>query len=402
MGKTFNRDKSGYSGWIIISIITILILSTIFIGQFFKSEEKIKLAFKNGQIVSFLTLVTNEDNIIKGCFVLFFHPKTNRCAVISILPKTYIHFGNKHGYLTIEEALKKNISHEDYLEGISKLIGYDITYYIFVEKENLVKLIDIAGGVKIYSDGYKYPSLKVNIPEGSILLDGDKSIEFLSFIIDEETNAEYKQLNRILDYINGLLILKSSFFDGLNDKILVNHLYRKIKTNISISEFLIIYKELLEKNKEGITDYSKGMKRIILYCDKKSIAGYEYIYMPKKSGDWIKREVIEAIDILGEYYKDYDDQRMVIEILNGTDISGLASRARNYILSYGFNISKIENAEREDYENTMLIVYRNEQEAKKLADLINCKKIVYGEEVEEINADVTLILGKDFDGRLVR
>ena len=406
MKSSFVREKSSYSGWIILTIIIILIFSTIFIGRFFKSEEKIKLAFKNGQIVSFVTFVANQENIIKGCFVLLFHPKTNRTAVITILPKTYIHFGDKHGYYTIEEALTKNVSYEDFLEGISKLIGYDINYYIFVEKSNLIKLIDIIGGVEIFSEGFKYPSLNVNIPEGKILLDGDKSLEYLSFTVDSEENYEYKQLKRISDYIQGLLTLKNNFFDGLSDKILVNYLYKNLKTNLSVSEFLIIYNELLEKNKEGIKDYSKGIKNIILYCDKKKIAGYDdYIYMPKKSGDWIKREVTEAIDILGEYNNAYDEKRMIMDVLNGTDISGLASRAQSYLLSYGFNITQVGNADSEDYENTVIIVYRNKQEVKKLAELINCKNVIYSDKIEEIeekNVDLTLILGKDFDGGLVR
>ncbi len=402
MKDSYSRDQKVYTGWIIISIIVILIISTIFIGQFFKSEEKIKLAFKNGQIVSFAVFATSKENMIKGCFVLLFHTKTNRCSIINILPKTFIYFGDKHGYYTIEEALTKNVNYEDYLESISKLIDYNINYYIFIEKSNLIKLIDIIGGVEIDSEGFKFPSLKINIPYGRILLDGDKSVEYLSFLIDNEENYEYKHLKRIQDYIKGLLILRNGFFEGINDKLIVNNLYKIIKTNMSVNQFLIIYNEIFKKYKDGVNDYSKGIKNIILYCDKKEAVGYDYIYMPKKSGDWIKKEVLEAIDNLGIFIKDYDDQRMVIEILNGTDISGLASRARNYLLTYGFNIFEASNAERDDYENTMLIVYKNRQEVKKLAGLINCKKIVLSEEPSEKNVDLTLILGKDFDGRIVR
>lgn len=402
MKESYGRDQKVYTGWIIIAIIIVLLISTIFIGQFFKGEEKIKLAFKNGQIVSFLVFATGNENTVKGCFVLLFHTKTNRCSIITILPKTFINFGDKHGYYTIEEALTKNVSYEDCLESISKLIDYNINYYIFIEKSNLIKIIDIIGGVEIDSEGFKLPSLKINIPKGKILLDGDKSVEYLSFLIDNEDNYEYKHLKRIQDYLKGTLSLKKVFFEGLDEKLAVNYIYKIIKTNISTNEFLIIYNEIFKKFNDRIYDYSKGLKNIILYCDKKEAVGYEFIYMPKKSGDWVKKEVLEAIGDLGIYLKDYDDQRMAIEILNGTDISGLASRARNYLLTYGFNIFEASNAERDDYENTMLIVYKNRQEVKKLADLINCKKIVLSEEPSEKNVDLTLILGKDFDGRIVR
>src|SRR4030042_1996315 len=220
MKDSYGREQRVYTGWIIISIIIILIISTIFIGQFFKSEEKIKLVFKNGQIVSFLVFTTNKENMIKGCFVLLFHTKTNRCSIITILPKTYINF-------------------EDYLNSVSKLIDYNINYYICIEKTNLIKLIDIIGGVEIDSEGFKLPSLKINIPQGKILLDGDKSIEYLSFMIDNEENYEYKHLKRIQDYLKGLLILKKGFFEGLDEKLSINYLYKTIKTNISVNEFVI-------------------------------------------------------------------------------------------------------------------------------------------------------------------
>ena len=60
------------------------------------------------------------------------------------------------------------------------------------------------------------------------------------------------------------------------------------------------------------------------------------------------------------------------------------------------------NAESENYQNTLVIIRRNEQKAIKFADLIQCKKVIKAEEDYNKKVDLTLILGKDFDGQVVK
>ncbi len=196
MNAAFSNNNKEYAGWILIGFIILIIMGTIYLGYFFRGEEKIKLAFKNGSTLSFFVAGVNKDNSIKGGAVIFFQTKTNRITVVSILPKTYIFINDKHGYMTLEDALNKKVILEDITASIAKLIGHEINYYFFINRNNFEKLIDIFEGVDIDSEEYKYPTLKVNIPAGKKTLDGDKSIEFLSFIKDDEPNFEYKQLKK--------------------------------------------------------------------------------------------------------------------------------------------------------------------------------------------------------------
>lgn len=404
MNKIFGKNKNEYLGWIISAMIIILIVGTIFLGRFFKSEEKIKLAFKNGQIMSFFVAAYNEKNIIKGAFILCFQPQRNRCAIISILPKTYILFG-EHGYYTLEEALQKKVSYEDILISTSKLLDIKIDYYVFIKKENLIRLVDMIGGVEIFSEGIKRPSQKVYIPSGVTILDGDKTIEYLSFLIKKEDHYGYNQLKRIQNYIRGFLKLKINFLEQYNEQVVANYLYKTINTNMPVNDFLIFYNEIKERYKNEVKDYSKGLKTIILYCDKKNVSGYEYIFLPKKSGKWIKSEASEVVNSLEKDYEDIEVDNIVIEILNGTDIDGLAARAGYYLSTFGFDILSIGNAKDNDYENTIVIIQGSEQKAKKLADLIHCGRIVDSgvlDELENKKIDLTLILGRDFDGKVVR
>ena len=69
---------------------------------------------------------------------------------------------------------------------------------------------------------------------------------------------------------------------------------------------------------------------------------------------------------------------------------------------------EVSNADSENYQNTIIIIRDSEQKAKKLGELIRCKEIVKTVEdtrsTKESNKkiDATLILGRDFDGRIVR
>lgn len=401
MAQNYRTAKGGYAGWIIIILIIAIIITTIFVGRFFKREESIKLSFKNGETLSFFIAASDEDMNIKGAAVIFFNTKTNRCAVVSILIKTYINF-YKHGYFTLEEALKKKLSYIDILDGINGLIGSKINYYVFINKENFIRLIDMIGGVEITTESIKHPTIKVNIPKGPTLLDGDKSIEYLSFILDEQESSEYDQLKRIQNYIRGFLKLKPDFLEQFNNKIVKNYLFTTITTNMSLNELLIFYDEVKKKYKNNIRDYSIGLNNITLYCDKKDQVGYEYVYLPKQSGVWINSQVKDALLKIEKVYTQSEIGTVVLEVLNGTKTIGMAGRTAEYLSSYGFDILNVENAESDDYENTVLIVYGDEQKVRRLSELIRCKNVIIKENTDNNKIDATLIIGNDFDGKIVR
>ena len=150
-------------------------------------------------------------------------------------------------------------------------------------------------------------------------------------------------------------------------------------------------------NNESVDSPARYISRLF-----KNVSGYEYIYLPKNSGEWIKGDVAEALEELDKPYEKGDVGNIVIEILNGTDIVGLASRARSYLTGFGFDVIDIGNTEEEGYEKTVVIAHNSEHKARKLADLINCDNVIVGEELENKKIDVTLILGSNFDGKVVR
>jgi len=82
--------------------------------------------------------------------------------------------------------------------------------------------------------------------------------------------------------------------------------------------------------------------------------------------------------------------------------------------SFGYDIISVGNADRSDYERTVVIYFSPDDiMAKAFADVINCTNIrsefVPSDEPEnqldikpfDYKADIRLIIGKDFNGRYV-
>ncbi len=401
MAVKVEKNKNELGGYLIILFIVLLIIGAILAGQLFKSEGKLQLTFKNGVVLSTVIAVYDSNKNVIGVSTLFFNPITNKVAVVSMLPKTLVSFG-KSGFFTIEEAFNKKVNNEEFKNGIARLLGTKIDYYIYIKKSDFVKLVDLIGGIEIYTTSIKDLEQNINIPSGLNLFDGDKTMEYISYVANDKIESGYDQLKRVQNFIRGVLKLKDDFLESYNQDIIKDYFYKNIITDIGEKDLIFLFEEIKRRFKNKITDFSRGSENIIVYCDRKNLNENEYVLQPKKSGNWIKGELTEALNNLSKKITNDTDNKIVIEILNGTDIVGFALRTKKYLETFGFDILEMGNAESENYQNTLVIIRRNEQKAIKFADLIQCKKVIKAEEDYNKKVDLTLILGKDFDGQVVK
>ncbi len=96
-----------------------------------------------------------------------------------------------------------------------------------------------------------------------------------------------------------------------------------------------------------------------------------------------------------EIYKKNSNIR--VEVLNGCGINRLAIRVTNILRKQGFNVVKIGNTNKQNFEETVVIERNNDdlQNAKYFAKRIGCKKL--GKDVDHaLYLEVTLIIGKDY------
>jgi hypothetical protein len=92
---------------------------------------------------------------------------------------------------------------------------------------------------------------------------------------------------------------------------------------------------------------------------------------------------------------------VTVEVLNGTATPGLAARAREVFLSYDLDVPQPRNADNDGYEYTLVIDRAGAVEtAQRVAEIINCTRVQSRpDEGTDRGMDVTVILGRDFDGR---
>ena len=138
--------------------------------------------------------------------------------------------------------------------------------------------------------------------------------------------------------------------------------------------------------------------------NKRILEGKEILF-PFYNGKLVRETFQRVLATLARKDGFGDDLMAIrVEIQNGTTVTGLASRTAQVFESYGYRVASVTNADRNNYEHTSILDRKGDPDAVgKIAELIRCDRIYARlEEEGDQMADVTIILGKDFDGRYVQ
>ena len=80
----------------------------------------------------------------------------------------------------------------------------------------------------------------------------------------------------------------------------------------------------------------------------------------------------------------------------------MARRTKALYESFGFDVVSFANADSDKHVNTVVLDRRgNPEAARRVADIIHCERVHTQASVAS-DAEVTVILGRDFDGRYVK
>lgn len=146
-------------------------------------------AFKDKNRVNILVLGVNHgmtDTIMLGSYDL----DAKQVDVISIPRDTYYarEEANSAAAMKINAIYSVDKAVGTAAAVSDVLMGMPINYYVIVDYAVVKKVVDSMGGVPMditfhmhYNDPYDDPPLKIDIPEGYQVLNGDKSVEFLRF-----------------------------------------------------------------------------------------------------------------------------------------------------------------------------------------------------------------------------
>ncbi|MCD2389955.1 LCP family protein, partial [Borreliella burgdorferi] len=283
-------------------------------------------------------------------------------------------------------------------------LSHESDYYIRFQKENFVRLIDYLGGVRLLvKNPVKVYSFEdsILIPSGTSNFDGDKAYDYLRYFNDvnqfEERVEFFKEFfKRLLFQISDFGIENDSFFK----------IYSMLDTNLSEVVFKYIVKNYKINNDKIISINIKGQEEIFKDNDNNLIK----VVFPYYGGAILK----ESVDKLNkELVNEGAEEIVKIVVLNGTKVVGLAKKTANIFNSLKFKVLKFGNADKNSYKNTLIINNSDNLEmAVRVGEVIKTSNIKPISEVQakrlleldnlDINPDVIVILGDDFDGRYVK
>ncbi|EEF81855.1 LCP family protein [Borreliella valaisiana] len=388
---------------LIFLVLIVLIIASVLIF-FIRSSKKELVYFElnTKSNISFLFIVEDPNRNLVSMQEIFINIKTGNLGFLDIP----IHTGYEDlkGNISWFKDLYKKNSFNNFLSKIYTQLSHESDYYIRFQKENFVKLIDYLGGVRLLvKNPVKIYSFEdsILIPSGTSNFDGDKAYDYLRYFNDvdqfEERVEFFKEFfKKLLFQISDFGIENNNFFK----------IYSMLDTNLSEVVFKYIVKNYKINNDKIISINIKGQEEIFKDNDNNLIK----VVFPYYGGAILK----ESVEKLNKELVNEGLQEIVkIVILNGTKVVGLAKKTANIFNSLKFKVLKFGNADKNSYKNTLIINNSDNLEmAVRVGEVIKASNIKPISEVQtkrlleldnlDINPDVIVVLGDDFDGRYVK
>ena len=387
------RRKRKWDKSIVLLILIVLVVAAAGVfGYFQLRTDPFTEKLKSASPVSVLFCLSGDQEY--GFFELFlYHPETNRGAILYIPGNVGMIIESLKKVDRID-ALYNRGNLEPLIDKIEELVGIDIQFYIDLQDSEVRNQVDLLGGLELFIPNpvdTNYAGRRVFLPSGSVVLDGDKIRDFISY--QEEMENEVDSVGRKQRFLQSLL--KSIANSDLLEEKSAYFVFRdNMDTNLSpraLSSFVL---ELKKLNDEKIV-----FQRVL--GSSRIVDGKELLF-PHFDGQLLKEIVKQTVETISSQEPFAEDELTVaIEVMNGTSVGGLARRAANVFQSFGYDVVSVANADNSDYQKTVVLDRKGRLEvAQRVADLISCQRVYSRlEETGDMTVDVTIILGTDFDGR---
>lgn len=397
-----NSNSGSNKGAFLLLLIFLILISVTVALALSLRVNAVEENLKTDRVIK--TLIVMEDrNRVLFTDVFIYYPVSKKGALIDILGNTGAIFSSLGRVDSIDSVyLEKGIG--SYKTEIEKLVGQSIPFYIILDLKNFGEITDMLGGMKIVVrspvDARNEEGERWLLPSGLVSLDGDKIQTYLNYVkTDEGEDDVIERRNEVLRaFISALsrnkrIILDKDSFDRIG---------KKMTSNLDDKEFHRLMSVISDVDADHInTQTITGSKRVV---DGKTLL------FPYYDGQLIKDVFKQVSNSLITLDNENVNRTYVLEILNGTQVQGLARNTMALLQSAGYDILNTGNADSNDYDKTVIINHiGNSEIAKSLGDFIRCSNILEESVSEDTennasvsNVDFTIILGRDFDGRYVK
>jgi polyisoprenyl-teichoic acid--peptidoglycan teichoic acid transferase len=261
-------------------------------------------------------------------------------------------------------------------QALSDILDTPIDYYIRVDFKGFVNLIDELGGINVYVDNaftdYRYPiSGRENASDyysrfevlsfnkGWQKMDGALALKYArsrhAAGIEGSDFARAKRQQKVIEAVKEKMLNKNLFFRPHTLSSIYQNYQENVSTNLKIWEMIKLWDMFKDVEKDKISNKVFDNSPNGLLINQISQAG-AYILVPR-SGDFaeiqyfVRNVFSEAPQEKKEKVK-VDDAKL--EVRNGTWINGLASKTALDLEKYGFDVIRIGNCSRQNFQTSVI------------------------------------------------
>jgi len=371
-------------------------------------EEKLKDLDR----IDVLLLGVSTDISVKltdTIIVASYDPKTQTASMMSIPRDTFVgkNRNNADSYDKINALYQKGI--DNTLKAVNELTGMEIKYYVVVDTEALVKLVDSIGGVEYdvpidmkYDDTSQ--NLHINLKKGFQKLNGEQAEHLVRFrknnngttysteYGDNDTGRMRTQREFLIEVLKQTIKFKNIF----KIRELLDIAYKYVETNISLDiakdyvPYIIDFDTSTVRTETlpGVND-KLGLLWFFVQNKKQTTSLMEELYPPV---------VEETVDITNGNEEGEVTQKnfskIKVEILNGSGSDTKLEQAKKSLTNKGYYITTTNDTT--ETSKTIIINKSNQTEdvANTLKDILGIGNITTSS--SKSNVDFTIILGKDY------
>ncbi len=361
--------------------------------------------------------------------VLHYDPKNHRLGMLSIPRDMWVQIPN-YGEGRINTAyrigeMKKYPGGGPVLvkETVRRFIGYPIDYYVMINFDGFRKLVDLIGGIdidvpkpindpKFPNDNYGYAPLY--IPAGRIHMDGDLALKYARTRHQDSDFGRARRQQQVIMAIRDK-VMEKKMLPSLIARApqIYKALGNSVSTDMPISLMVALARSIASQDltiEQAVIDDS---------CTKQyRTQGGAWVLLPLRDK---VRAVVDKVmgnappvgagtpgtTPIGRSSLQMKQERLKMEaarivVLNGTLKSGLASNTAKQLKRLGFDVVSIGNADRADYQHSVLIVYTpKEFTSEELQKIFHIKpeNVRTGANLKS-SSDFLLILGKDAPAKI--
>lgn len=319
-------------------------------------------------------------------------PSTKKVALMSIprdltVPmedRGWRKINNINAYAEWEE---ENSGGKAISQALGDILEMPIDYYVRVDFEGFTNIVNILDGVTVYVENtledYRYPIMgrenaepyesrfeHLYVEEGWQKMDGDTALKFArsrhAYGIEGSDFARAKRQQNILSAVKDKVINKKLLLQPNTIIDIMDELDNHMSTNLKVWEIIKLWSISKDINKDDIVNKVLDNTPNGLLVDARGLDG-AYILTPR-SGDfdeikYLAHNIFSNAPI--EEKTKVTVEKSTIDIRNGTWINGLASQNALDIEKLGFEIIRIGNASRQNFQKSVIydLTYGGKQQS---------------------------------------